>query len=82
MVDRITKSLRKLSGKEEKAVVGLLQKIKAGHIEDLDIKKLKGHQDIYRVRKGHLRVIYRVSANHHISVLALERRSDTTYHKF
>ena len=44
----------------------------------LDLKKLKGRNDIYRIRKGKIRIIYRVD-NKQIYLLAIERRSENTY---
>lgn len=79
MVDRITKALRKLSAKEQKALQQLLAHVKRGDIQQLDVKKLKGRSDIYRIRKGSLRIIYHSSKKGKITVLALERRNDTTY---
>lgn len=82
MVDRITKSLRKLTWKEQKIFKKLLRQIQSGNVADLDVKKLKGSLPIYRVRKGDMRVMYRVSKEGKISLLAVERRSDTTYKKY
>ncbi len=82
MVDRVTKALRKLSAKERKAVKAILLQIKSGNAKGLDVKKLKGNTAIYRVRKADLRIIYQVSKQGGVSVLAIERRSDRTYSKF
>lgn len=78
MVDRIDKALNKLSSKEQKTLKQVLQKIVDGKLSGLDIKKLKGRQDIYRVRKGKMRVLFRKDGDE-ITVLAVERRSETTY---
>jgi len=82
MVDRVIKALRKLKGKERKALVRILKMIKAGNVTSLDVKRLKGNPSIYRVRKGGMRVMYQVSKQGKITILAVERRSDTTYRKF
>jgi mRNA-degrading endonuclease RelE of RelBE toxin-antitoxin system len=82
MTDRITKALNKLSPKEQKSLAELLQKIKKGQLESLDVKKLKGRTDLYRVRKGDLRVIFRRTDAGDIFILAVERRTDTTYNAF
>jgi len=57
----------------------LLQLLNAKQFAGLDIQKLKGRDDIYHVRKGSLRIIYRVTVSNKIFILAIERRSDTTY---
>ncbi len=82
MVDRITKALRKLSDKESRSLQRLLRQIKAGDVGGLDVRKLKGHRDIYRVRRGRMRVIYRMDRNGTVSILTVEHRTDTTYHSW
>ena len=81
-MDKIEKALRKLIAKERRAIKKLLEKIVTGDIQGLDIKKLKSREDIFRVRKGNIRVMYRVRDKKHISVLAVERRSEKTYKKY
>ncbi len=78
MVDNIEKALRKLTEKERKAIKNILTKIKKEKIKDLDIKKLKGRDDIFRVRKGNIRIVFR-KKNENILILSVERRSDKTY---
>lgn len=79
MVDRIEKALRRLSDKERQAIRGIIRRLKAGTITGLDIKKLKGNATVYRIRKGSMRIMYTVETNKNIKILAIERRSDTTY---
>jgi len=74
-MDKIARALKKLSGAEKIAVQQVLTLLKAGKIETLDIKKLKGYQNIYRVRKGKVRIIYRVTSNNDITLLAIEQES-------
>ena len=89
MVDKITKALNKFTKKEKELVKILLLKINntppfipplKGEERSMgfDIKKLKGRNDIYRIRKGKIRIIYRVD-NKQIYLLAIERRSENTY---
>jgi mRNA-degrading endonuclease RelE of RelBE toxin-antitoxin system len=77
MVDRIEKALNKLSDKEKKMLKKILQNIVKGELKDLDVKKLKGRDDIYRVRKGKMRIIFKKEKE--IKILTVERRSETTY---
>jgi len=76
--DKIEKALRKLSDKERLRLREILVAIKAGHLDGLDVVKLKGYDDIYRVRKRDIRIIFRRMKNRTI-ILTIERRSDTTY---
>ena len=82
MPDKTEKALRKLSEKERGRLKSLLLLIKSGTLNGLDLAKLKGTDDIYRVRKGDLRVIFRKTKDDVIMILAIERRSDTTYSKY
>lgn len=78
MTDKIQKSLDALSEKEKEVVRGLLLKIKNGQFFGVDIKKLKAREDIYRARKGKIRIIYKMN-NDGIYLLAIEQRSENTY---
>jgi mRNA-degrading endonuclease RelE of RelBE toxin-antitoxin system len=81
MTDKISKELAKLTGKERLLVKEILLQLKSDNLRGLRIAKLKGHQDIFRVRKGHLRIIYR-SGLASLTILAIERRSEKTYRDF
>ena len=79
-MDRIEKALNKLGNKERATVKALLIRIASGELDGLDVRKLKGREDVYRVRKGDFRIIFlRKSAN--IRILTLERRNSKTYRK-
>lgn len=78
MVDKITKELRKFSPKERKWVDFILQKIKNSDFKGLEIKKLKGRQDIFRIKKASIRIIFRKN-NNRIFLITIERRADNTY---
>ena len=80
-MDKIQKALKKLSEKERNLFKAILQRLQSGQTQGLDIKKLKGHTDIFRVRKADIRIIFKQSANS-IFVLAIERRSEKTYRDF
>ena len=79
MTDRIEKALGKLSAKERKKIAEILGLIRTGRLDGLDIKKLKGRDDIFRARKGDMRVIFRRATDGTLFVLAVERRTSTTY---
>lgn len=77
-MDRIDKVFQKLTEKERTKIRQLLSDIAEGTTSTLDIKKLKGVNDIFRARKGDLRVLYRVEKKQ-VYLLAIERRGDNTY---
>ena len=78
-MDKIKKALEKLNPKERKKVKSILIEVKNHRFKNLDIKKLRGRDDIFRVRKGQVRIVYRVDRMGGIFILTIERRSDTTY---
>lgn len=58
--------------------MGVLESIAQNKTTGLDLKKLRSRDDIYRVRKGKFRVLLLKTRNSW-NVIAIERRSDTTY---
>ena len=79
-MDKIQKALAKLSEKERTAIKKALESLKSG-AKNLDLAKLKGHDDIYRLRKSSLRIIFQMNAGE-IRLLKIDRRGDTTYDEF
>ena len=77
-MDRIEKALAKLTPKERAWVAQILPRLISGDAKGLNIKKLKGREDIFRVRKGDVRIIYR-AVKSGIFILAIERRNEDTY---
>ena len=77
-MDKIEKALAKLSTKERKRVKSALGMLFASQTKGLDIKKLKGREDIFRLRIGDLRIIYRTK-DKKISILAISRRNEKIY---
>ena len=77
-MDKIAKALVQLTEKEWKAVADILKKISVGNVSGSDVKKLKGRDDIFRIRKGDIRIVYRVVEGK-IFLLLIERRSEKTY---
>ena len=78
-MDRVTKFLNKLSQKERNVIKEVLEKVKFGDIANLDIKKLKGLDNCFRIRKGEIRIIYRIDENKEVFLLSIERKNDNTY---
>lgn len=81
MVDRIQKALRKISDAQRKEIKNIIACIINNDIAHLDVKKLQGNDNVYRVRKGDLRIIF-LKTPTDIRILAVERRTDTTYRKY
>lgn len=80
-MDKIKKFLRKLTLEEQETVAEIIQKVILDDVSDLDVKRLQGYWDIFRVRKGSIRIIFkRIPGENRI--LEVTRRSDTTYRKY
>ena len=77
-MDKIGKALNKLSQKERQKIKEILFQIDKGSFQNLDTKKLKGRDGIFRVRQGNVRIIFLKKKNS-IRVLTIERRGSKTY---
>ncbi|MFH1509824.1 MAG: hypothetical protein ABID67_01585 [Candidatus Nealsonbacteria bacterium] len=78
-MDKIDKALKKLSLNEREKIKGILVKIKKRLFKNLDVKKLKGRNDVFRVRKGQIRIVYRANGKGDIFILTIGRRNDINY---
>ncbi len=77
-MDKLSKLLKKLSVKERKHLEDVLVLLTEGDTSSLDIKKLKGVEDVYRVRVGDMRVIFQ-KIGQEIFILEVSRRNEGTY---
>lgn len=74
----LSQLLSKFDKEERRALVPLIEAIISLNWQNLDIKKLKGYQNIFRVRKGKIRVVFAKNKKD-ISILVIERRREDTY---
>ncbi len=81
MADAVKKFLAKVSSKDRSILIGIMEKIQKGKTVGLQVKKLTGHSDIFRVRKGDFRTVYKKKEND-VVIIAVERRSEATYRDF
>ena len=82
MTDKIRKFLKKISKKERKAISSIVSKIISRDFSGLDIKKMKGHKNLYRVRKGNIRIVFVDNNSDDPYVIFIGRRGDSDYEKF
>jgi mRNA-degrading endonuclease RelE of RelBE toxin-antitoxin system len=80
-MDKVKKAIAKLPKKYQAAFNALMLKLWARDFSGLNMIKLKGHKDLFRVKKGRLRVIFRL-INDSLEVLDVDLRSEKTYRKF
>jgi len=81
-VDKINKALNKLSPKDREKLQQAFLLVVLGQTQGLNIKKLKGHQHLYRLRVGNARLVYLHPQGQQPVVLFVGRRNDQTYRDF
>lgn len=78
MADKIKKLLAKLTPKEREIVKLLILRLKLNDTFGLDIKQLSGHIDLFRVRKGRLRMVYHMDSKQ-FTIVRVDSRNEKTY---
>ena len=58
MSDAIAKFVRKLTPAQRDLISELMLKIRCGDLAGLDVKKMTGKRELYRVRKGKIRIVF------------------------
>lgn len=80
-MDKISKLISKIPKKDAIKIADSIEKLINGKTSNLDIKKLKGFQDIFRVRVGNYRVIYK-TLDKGINILEIAKRKEDTYKSY
>ncbi len=75
---KLEKQLAKIPRKDRLEIERIIERIIGRDLVGLDVKKLKGLKNIFRVRKGNYRIIFE-SDKSKSNILAIERRSEYTY---
>lgn len=75
---KIDKFLAKLDAERREKVLAILLRIQSENFENLDIKKLKGFTQIYRVRVGQCRIKFE-TVQSSINIINIEFKGDNTY---
>ena len=79
-MDKIKKALNRLGPKGKQKLKSILLQIQKDDFQTLDLKKLKGRKDIFRIRKGDIRIIIH-KTDKSIRILSIEHRGSKTYKK-
>jgi mRNA-degrading endonuclease RelE of RelBE toxin-antitoxin system len=78
MTSKIDKFLAKLDAERQEKVLVVLLQIQSGNFENLDIKKLKSFEQVYRVRVGQCRIKFETSKTG-INIIDIDFKNDNTY---
>ncbi|KKU70624.1 MAG: hypothetical protein UX94_C0003G0018 [Parcubacteria group bacterium GW2011_GWA2_47_21] len=78
-MDNVSKFVASLPEKDRLRIIETLAFIRGGQTSGLDIKKLKGYADIFRVRVGKYRIICRKQEPYRFIIIKVTHRNDTTY---
>ena len=77
-MNKILKTLIKLSSKERKNTEWDIESITNRNFENLDIKKLKGFDCLYRAKRGQVRIIFSIKTTD-VKIIKVDIRNNNTY---
>jgi mRNA-degrading endonuclease RelE of RelBE toxin-antitoxin system len=80
-MDRIEKFLAKLSKEERLEVESYIENILRGKTTNIYTKKLRGRDDIFRFKKGKIRIIYKKEIAG-VRIISIGHRNNNTYRDF
>lgn len=80
-MDKISKLINKISQKDADKIADIFELIKKGNVKKLNIKKLKGYPNVFRVRVGNYRIIYKI-VDGKTFIIEVSKRNDLTYKKY
>lgn len=69
-MEKYLKFLKKLPPDQRKLIVNIWQQILENNLADLKVKKLKGFENYYSIRKGSVRLVFKIvnGVNHIINI--------------
>lgn len=79
MVNPMQKLMRKASSKDKQMLDGALERIEKDDLLGLDVIKLTGTKNVFRVRRGNFRIRFIRNEDGVNKVESIERRSESTY---
>ncbi len=80
-MNEIEKALAKLPKEYRSSFDAIMLRLLARDFLGLNVAKMKGHKDIYRLKQGRLRIIFRMHGGR-LLVLQVGLRSEKTYRNF
>ena len=80
MPSKVEKFLRKLDAKRRAVLAEILNRIIRGDFAFLDMKKLEGSSDRYRIRKIGIRIQFSLDEQRRAAEIEVDWRNEGTYH--
>ena len=80
-MDKLSKAIQKLTRKQAAQIAEIIECLLSGKTSNLNIKKLRGFKNIFRVRVGQLRIIFKQESEK-IIILDIGKRSGNTYRNY
>jgi len=77
-MNKIEKFLAKLNFDRREMAKELIHRIVSSNLQNLDVKKLKGNEAIFRVRSGRIRILF-VKKDIGYGIIDVDNRDDNTY---
>ena len=78
-MNQIQKALKKLSLKNQLAVLAMMKALRSDYRSVSGVKKMRGFESMFRVRVGQYRLIFEVLFNGGILFHRLRKRDENTY---
>ncbi len=78
-MENLDRRLKKFSEKERAEIEHLVERIRDRDLTGLNCKKLKGLGNLFRVRKGRIRIIFELVSGQEPTIISIERRREDTY---
>jgi len=80
-MDSVDKFLNRIPNQDLKKIAIVIDALLQNKTRNLDIKKMRGHVNVYRVKIGNYRLIY-VRDSDNIRILFAGKRNEKTYRDF
>ena len=77
-MDEITKFLKKRTAKERQILLEAVRSITENKLADLDLTKIKGEKNVFRIRIGKFRINFKKEKNDNF-ITKIDKRDEQTY---
>lgn len=81
-MDKISKALRKIPSARLTLLMTAFDKVLAGQPQGVNLKPMKGHKHIYRIRSGDYRLVFEHIPGQKAIILFAGKRNDQIYRDF